>query len=130
MKTNICPICVVVSSVWLILSWGVVWGYLNGSAFLIPIALLMGGSVVGINHLGEKRCQWAASHSLQWRSLVILVGMPTAYLFITNLNEFVVIVEAVALIIIAYFFFIKQPSAGGFAKKRISEIEEQMKHCC
>jgi len=136
MKTNICPICVAVSLLWLGLSAGVAWGYLAPSVYLIPIALLIGGTVVGIAYLGEKKCRWAAQHQLLWKTLVIAGGMPLAYLLIINLNKFIVVVELVTLIKIAYFFFIKQSETTSGSKDLpigqagISKIEEQMEQCC
>ncbi len=126
---NICPICVGVSSLWLGLSAAVAWGYLSASTYLIPIAMLMGGTVVGIAYLGEKRCLWAAQHPQKWKTLVVLIGMPTAYLLVTHLTRFIVVAELLILFVIAYFFFVKQPKVAGGSKK-ISEIEEQMKQCC
>ena len=92
-KINICPICIVVSSVWLGLSIGVVWGYLDSATFLIPIALLMGGTVTGIACLGEKKCAWAAQHPQKWKTLIIIIGMPIAYLLVMNLTKFIVVSE-------------------------------------
>ena len=130
MKTNICPICVVVSSSWLVLSAGVAWGYLVPQSVIVLIALLMGGTVVGIAYLGEKRCRWAAQHSQLWKVLIIGIGMPMAYLAVTHIAKFTVIIESIILLKIAYFFFIKQSvnTAGG--SKSIREIEEKMEQCC
>jgi hypothetical protein len=135
MKINICPICIAVSLLWLILSAGVVWGYLESATFIVPIALLMGGTVVGIAYLGEKRCRWAAQHQLLWKTLIIIGGMPIAYLLIINLNKLIIVIELLILIKIAYFFFIKQPtqtaSGSGLPEKAgISEIKEKMEQCC
>ena len=136
MKINICPICVVVSSLWLVLSAGVAWGYLEPSVFIVPIALLMGGTVVGIAYVGEKKYRWAAQHQLLWKTLVISGGMSLAYFFLMNLNKFIVALELLILIKISYFFFIKRPSKTASGSKNlpvqagISEIEEQMEQCC
>lgn len=136
MKINICPICVAVSSLWLVLSAGVAWGYLELSVYLVPIALLMGGTVVGIAYLGEKKCRWAAQHQLLWKILVIAGGMPLAYLLIINLNKFIVIIELIIIVKIAYFFFIKSSKVTSGSNNLsadqtgISEIEEQMEQCC
>lgn len=130
MKTNICPICIVVSLIWFGLSAGVAWGYLAPATYLIPVALLMGGTVVGIAYLGEKKCRWAAQHQLLWKILVIAGGMPFAYLLIMNLNKLIVVVELIILLKIAYFFFIKQSSKPASGSKEISKIEEQMERCC
>ena len=138
MNIKICPICLIVSATWLILSAGVAWGYLVIGTYLIPIALLMGGTIVGIAYMGEKKCHWATQHELLWKTLVIAGGMPLAYVLITNLNKFIVIVELLILIKIAYFFFIKQSRHGGTSGSKnlptgqagISKTEEQMEQCC
>src|SRR3989338_1204242 len=68
-----CPICAAVSGTWLVLSAGVAWGFLTPSAWLIPVALLMGGSVIGIANKMENH-----------KKLIIVLGMPIAYLLVTN----------------------------------------------
>ena len=129
MKINICPICVIVSGIWLILSAGVAWGYLASEQFMIPIAILMGGSVVGIAYQGEKKFIWASTHSLIWKIIIIFSGMPAAYLFVINLSKPLVVTEFILLIIIAYFFFIKRLKQPG-GLHTISQIEKQMEQCC
>ena len=106
------------------------WGYLESSMYMVPIALLMGGTVVGIAYLGEKKCRWASQHQLLWKTLVITGGMTLAYLLIINLNKFIVVAELLILIKIAYLFFIKQPPKPASGSKEISKIEEQMEQCC
>jgi drug/metabolite transporter (DMT)-like permease len=117
----------------------VAWGYLESSVYLIPIALLMGGTVVGIAYQGERKLNWASQHPLLWKILVVFLGMPAAYFFITNLSKSIVITELILLILIAHFFFIKRPawSSGSKPDKSlpadeagIRDIEEQMKQCC
>lgn len=130
MKTNICPICVVVSSLWLGLSAGMAWGYLAPVTYLIPVALLMGGTVVGIAYLGEKRCRWADRHPLLWKSLIIAGGMPVAYLLVMNLSKFMVVVELLILLNIAYFFFIKRPKGAQTTSAAGRQIEKEMERCC
>ncbi len=133
MKTTICPLCVGVSSLWLLLSAGMAWGYLAPAIYLVPAALLMGGSVVGIAYLGEKRCRWAQQHPLEWKSIVVGIGMPIAYLLVTHLTPMTVISEFILLLIIAYLFFIKRPMrAVGEPNDNgnVQEIKKQMEQCC
>ena len=131
MNIKICPICAIVSGIWLILSAGVAWGYLELSAFMVPIALLMGGTVVGIAYQGERKLSWASTHPLSWKALVIFLGMPTAYFFLNNLSKQIVIIELVSLILISYLFFVNRPRPSELkSNKRIRDIEEQMEKCC
>src|SRR3989344_4797237 len=99
MKINICPICVVISSLWLLMSVGVAWGYLASVTVIVPIALLMGGTVVGIAYIGEKKYSWADKHHQEWKVLVIAIGMPMAYLLVMNLTKFIVVAELSILLV-------------------------------
>lgn len=119
--------CVGVSSLWLAMSAGVAWGYFAPAAFLIPIALLMGGTVVGIAYRGEKRCRWAAQHPQIWKTLILLIGMPIAYVLVINITKFTIVVEFVFLFVIACFLFIDRDSSKN---PRASGIEGKLKHCC
>jgi len=129
---KICPICVTVSSIWLILSAGIAWDFLDLPTFIVPIALLMGGTVVGIAYQGEKKFRWAVKNRFLWKILVIGAGMSIAYASILNLNKFVVFAEISVLFIIAYFFF-TPPSykqSDGSADQNVDELKEKMKQCC
>lgn len=115
---------------WLLLSAGVAWGYLAPTPFLIPIALLMGGTVVGIAHLGEKRYRWAAMHPQKWKVPVIVLGMIIAYVLVTRITKFIVVAELVFMVLIACLLFIKKSGQPEVEDKKVSEIEEKMKQCC
>ena len=139
MKIKICPICVVVGGTWFALSVGVVLGYLSPEQFIIPIAILMGGSIVGIAYQGAQKFEWARKNSLLWKFIVIFTGMPIAYLLVSNLSKRVVTIELILLLITARFFFVerqKKPSGSGENQVKLGEnqeirdIEEKMKQCC
>ena len=120
MRISLCPICSVVSGSWLVLSAGVAWGYLRPETFLIPISLLMGGTVVGI------------AYRSGWKRTGVLLGMPLAYILVVNLSKLVVGIESILLILTAYLLFVR-PSvkpAGTKDTRDVREIEEQMKSCC
>jgi len=129
MKTNICPLCVVVSGLWLTMTFGVAWGILSLDTLLVPISLLMGGTIVGIGYYGEKRCWWAASHPLLWKSLIIVIGMPLAYMFVSNLSKGLVVIVLFVLVLIAHFLF-KSPARNFGGAESIKKIEKQMEDCC
>ena len=76
---KICWICVTISSLWLVMSALVAWHMAPFGVLGLPIALLMGGSVVGI---ANQR------YSLRWKITTIIIGMPIAFLLITNLTLF------------------------------------------
>ena len=84
MTTKICPLCVSVSALWLVLSAGVAWGYLAAATFLLPIALLMGGSVVGVANRFT---------TVRQKGLALVIGFPLAYLLVINLSPLIVGLE-------------------------------------
>lgn len=132
MRIKICPICVTVGGTWFVLSVSVVWGYLSPERFIIPISILMGGSVVGIAYQGIQKYEWAMKHSLPWKFIVIFTGMPAAYFLVSNLSERTVFIEFVVLMIIAYLFFVKwqEKPRGSDKDSKIRDIEKKMKQCC
>jgi hypothetical protein len=131
MKNNICPICVGVSSLWLLLTVGIVWGFLSPDQFIVPIALLMGGSVVGIAYLGEKKFRWASDNQKFWKAIVIIVGMTLAYILVSNISKTTLFIELIMMFYLAYLFFIKTPNLQHEnTSKHVEEIEKQMEQCC
>lgn len=131
MKTNICPFCVMVSALWLILSAGMAWGYFDSADYLLPTALLMGGTVVGVAYQGEKKLVWAASRSLLWKMLTVPLGMALSYFALTHPSRWVVAVEFVILLSLARLLFVKRSADSGLTStERVRSIEEQMKQCC
>ncbi|MDO8569431.1 MAG: hypothetical protein Q7R89_01440 [bacterium] len=116
---KICWVCVTISGLWFVMSALVAWHITPFGDLQLPIALLMGGSVVGIAY---------QRHLLRWKIATITVGMPTAFLFITNLNKITVFIELVILLAIAYKLFVYKVNNNG--KGRAHELEEKMKNCC
>ncbi|OGF64469.1 hypothetical protein A2661_02925 [Candidatus Giovannonibacteria bacterium RIFCSPHIGHO2_01_FULL_45_24] len=120
MHLRICPICSAVSGTWLILTALVLAGYLPSETFLPLIALLMGGTVVGIAYRFEKQ-----------RPLIIGAGMLLAFLAVRNMTFPVFLLELVVVAGLAYFlFFRKIETAEPQNKKARESLEEKMKRCC
>lgn len=135
MRTKICPVCASVSFLWISLSALAAWGYIELDDFIIVIALLMGGTVVGVSYLGEKKYLWAARYPQKWKFSVIIIGMFLAYLALINLSKPVVAVEALILSAFAYLFFIRDSrrnveGSRSDNDRNIREIEKKMKQCC
>jgi len=97
----------------------VAWNIVAFETLGFPIALLMGGSVVGI----ANKCQ-----TLGRKIAVITIGMPAAFVLVTNLTKITVLIELVLLLIIAYKLFVRGGSDSD--NKHTHELEEQMKQCC
>ena len=140
-RVQICPVCAAVSGTWLLLSAGILFGYISKTDFLPIILLLMGGTIVGIAYQGEKSIIWAARNPFWWKLLIITTGMPLAFWAVKNLDVKILILEAAALTALNYLLFfhragkkITLESAGKslVEKKsgRIKTIEDKLKNCC
>ena len=147
---KICPICAGVSGSWLILTAGIVFGHWSGD-YKLPIAMLMGGTVVGIAFQGETKFDWArrdiytwkknpwskflSSNSSVflwfWKAPVVILGMPIAYWLFKNMGSTTLVVEVILLALIIYAFFIKSSRSDKHADGgRVAELEKKMKNCC
>lgn len=127
---KICPICAGVSGSWLILTAGIVFGHWSGD-YKLPIAMLMGGTVVGIAFRGEAKFNWAQKGIYMWKAPVVIVGMPIAYWLLKNMSPIIFVVEATLLALLIYIFFIKSlRSEARKDNRRVGELEEKMKGCC
>ncbi|PIR44479.1 MAG: hypothetical protein COV10_04465 [Candidatus Vogelbacteria bacterium CG10_big_fil_rev_8_21_14_0_10_51_16] len=132
-----CVLCIGVALLWLALSLGMVWGYLDANRYLLPTALLMGTSVMGIAGLGEKRLLWAMQNPQWWKLLVLVVGVPSAYFALINLSLTVIVVEVIVLAIIGQVLFSRAPivitpTADEAKAKdpRYQELMKKLEHCC
>lgn len=130
LKIKICPICAGVSSTWLILTAGILLGVLSATNYLLPITIMMGGSVVGISYQAEKRFAWASA--LSGKVLVVAPGFMLVYLFILNMSWPTLVVELMALLILAYLFFLRIPEGDKKtpASTEVQELEKKMEECC
>jgi len=121
---KICPICVLVSGTWLtllILKW---FGYPVSESFL---AMLMGGSVVGVSFTLEKKIKGPV---MLWKLLTIPLGFGLMFALISfSWGSFVAQTLAYFL-----FWFLFRGGPNGEVRKsdssQGSEINNQLKNCC
>lgn len=127
---KICPVCAGVSGSWLILTAGIVLARWSGD-YKLPIAMLMGGTVVGIAFQGEAKFDWAKKGIHMWKAPVIILGMPVAYWLFKNMSPITLMVEILVLAILMYYFFIKTSGTSRHVHDRhVIELESKMKDCC
>lgn len=116
-----CPVCTGVSLTW---AWLLAGDYLG--APVVPsavIALLMGGSVVGVMYQLEKKFPGAPVRAVKlWKVLFTAGGFAAAYAALTR--EWVVLAIA-AIFIVALSLAVFLPRRGA-----AKDIEEKMKGCC
>ena len=124
----ICPICAGVSGTWLWMLGGVLTNNLQPTTYNLVIAILMGGSVVGIAYQVEKLLPPNRS-ALIWKILFIPIG----FFAVDSLVSFQWITFAAAagyllIVTLAFLYFPKSHSENG--KKAVGELEKKMKNCC
>ncbi len=120
MKIKICKICASVSLAWILLTIAIWQKILVSPNWITFTALLMGGSVVGIAY--QKK-------SFFWKAVVIICGMPLAFIFVTNISAPIIIVEITILAFFAFYLFVKKDNGEG-ENKTTAMLEKEMKNCC
>jgi hypothetical protein len=109
-------------------------GGLVFAEFQLPIAILMGGTVVGIAYQGEKRFKWAEANIFRFKVPVVIIGFILVYFAVKNLNWLGLGIEVAILLLLFYFFFISNGENGKPTfesdPSKVKELEEKMKSCC
>lgn len=91
------------------------------------MAILMGGSVVGIAYQLEKRLP-AQRSAIAWKMIFIPIGFAAVYAL---LNEWWgALAVALVFLCITAWFFLLAARPGKAEDKKISELEKEMKKCC
>lgn len=118
-----CPICVGVSVTWI---WMLV-RYHSG-ALIDPavLALLMGGTVVGLAYRAEPRLNPARS-ALLWKVLFIPLGFVGMFSLIKA--EWLLAGGSALALVLIFFAFAKRIKEHP-PEQRVEEIEEKLKQCC
>lgn len=131
---TVCPVCAGVSGTWFLLTALALAGYADMEMVRPLVLLLMGGTVVGVAYQGERSWKRAARFPLAWKASVIGAGMPLAFWAAQHASAGVLTAEAVALVMLAYIFFVRRPegrgSASGAERARVRSLEEKLKGCC
>lgn len=123
---KVCSVCAGTAGTWIWLLVAVTFGWLPFMSSMPVIAILMGGSVVGIAYQGEKYLKPGRS-SLLWKALFIPLGFGTVW----SVTEFAfgfVILGVLVLLAIAGFFLELPLMKGDVA--RAERLEKNMKDCC
>lgn len=133
---KICPVCAGVSGTWIIFTALVLGGIIPNSSFIIPISILMGGTVVGIAYQGEKSLPWVRHYPVAWKLAVIVTGFPLVYGAVQYMSWTTFGVELVVLAGLVYLFFVKRGIPGaphvphGTDAQDVQKIEKWLEQCC
>ncbi|KKU76649.1 MAG: hypothetical protein UY02_C0015G0011 [Candidatus Giovannonibacteria bacterium GW2011_GWB1_47_6b] len=123
----VCPICAGVSGTWL---WMLGLRFLGYPIDIAVLAMLLGGSVVGIAYQIDKRLP-DGRLSMAWKALFIPLGFVAAYSLVYSWwQTFGIMVLGLAAL--ALIFLKLSSTAKGHPEhdKRVRELEEKMKKCC
>lgn len=124
LRIQVCPICVGVASTWL---WMLIARSYGHAVDATMLSMLMGGSVVGVAYLLEKRLPQGRSPSL-WKTLFIPLGFVAAYGLAESL-WILFAVTALVLVLLAVFFLV-QPGATEAQSETVEELKKKMQQCC
>lgn len=146
-KWQVCPICAGVSATWLLMTIAVLAGWLS-SDYKLPIAMLMGATVVGVAFqgspsttldnpkvvLGKEKFE-RRSNLWFWKAPVIILGMLLAYWLFRNMSWWAVVIEVAILIVLLRAFFFKDWTAPKIKSPnrdslQVGQIKKQMEKCC
>ena len=128
---RVCPACAGVSLAWFLISFAVWLGWLPFSEYQLVIAILMGGTTVGIASQAEKKFPDFADNIFLFKIPIIFGGFLLAYWGVSSVTLGSLFGEAVILTIAAYVFFIRKGKVNNFgASKTIKKLEKEMEKCC
>ena len=130
---KICPICAGVSGTWL---WMFISSFLGYEIDFVIVAMLLGGSVVGIAYQVEKRLP-AGKSALLWKVLFIPVGFVVAYSLVSA--QWAMLAVSFVLAGALSWVFLKKDSGGSHPSekaespepgRRVEELKQKMENCC
>ncbi len=121
---SICPICVGIAGTWLWMLTGQLAGFAVDATML---AILMGGSVVGIGYQLEKHLPPGRAQLL-WKTLFLTTGFTAVY-GVATAHWDLMASAIVALVLLTAVFFIprRQPENNNAV---VEKLKEDMKKCC
>ncbi|MFY9462369.1 MAG: hypothetical protein WAP51_04165 [Candidatus Sungiibacteriota bacterium] len=124
---RICPVCAGVAGTWL---WMLLAKFLGWQVDMTILALLMGGSVVGIAYQLEKRPAFAGASAgklMLWKLLFIPAGFAAAYSLISFWRTGFLVATLALLVIL--FEFLKH-GGSHVSSEKIEELKKKMQNCC
>lgn len=134
---KVCPICAGVAGTWAWMLAGMLSGYLSTTPYQLLTAVLMGGSVVGIANLLEKRLPQTSGGwrtPLLWKTLFIPAGFTAVYGILLS-DWYILATSAIFLVLITLLFAAKLPLGIKNKKaprhdEKVEKIEKEMEKCC
>ncbi len=129
---GICPICAGVSGTWLWMLLGMFTGKLPITNYQLPVAILMGGSIVGIAYQLEDRVRHGRS-AFAWKVSFMTIGFALVMGVLMRQWSVAVVASTVEFWVVWWFLFpgMHATKVGEAEQaKRMATIEEKMEKCC
>jgi len=120
----VCPICIGVAGTWLWMLGARLAGFAPDPSML---AILLGGSVVGIAYQLEKHLPGGRS-PLLWKTLFLPMGFMAAYGLAVAHWSLLAMAVAALLLLATVFFVPRRHSEKSSAA--VEKLERDMKKCC
>lgn len=133
---KVCPVCAGVSGTWTLLTAAMLSSVLPATSYLLPTAILMGGTVVGIAYQGEKSLQRVRRYPVAWKLAVMAVGFPLVYGAVQYMSWTTFGIELTVLAGVVYLFFVRRGVSGGGHvlhsddAHNVQRIEKGLEQCC
>ncbi|OGD25563.1 hypothetical protein A2819_01370 [Candidatus Azambacteria bacterium RIFCSPHIGHO2_01_FULL_40_24] len=128
---RVCPVCAGVSMTWFIISLAVGLGWLPFLQYQLVIAILMGGTAVGIASQAEKKFPKFADKIFLFKTPIIFGGFLLAYWGVSRITLGSILIEALVLIFAAYVFFIRKSKINDSGtNENIEKLKKDMEECC
>lgn len=125
LSIKVCPVCAGVSGTWL---WMLAARFFGYQVDPVALAMLLGGSVVGIAYQVEKRLPHGRSPFI-WKLIFIPVGFAAAYGLVLPYWE-IFVASSFLLIMFTVIFLRPSNHQSTAAKRAVEELEDRMKDCC
>jgi len=142
-KLKICAICSAVSFTWITLLSLKFAGVLVDDLLM---GILMGGSVVGVMYLFEKKIKEAGKNRLLWLKIfIVILGIALTYLLLSeiyNWTFWLSLLAGIGLFVYSIASLSSREGSGegsgmedeknrfGKYSEEIKKIEEKLEHCC
>ncbi len=120
----VCPICIGVGGTWL---WMAAARQLGFAVDASMLAVLLGGSVVGLAFQLEKRLPRGRS-PLAWKTLFMPAGFIAAHGLAAP--HWIFLAAGAAGLGFLALVFLRPPGAPEKSRATVEKLEEQMKRCC
>ena len=129
---KVCPICAGVSLTWVWMLVATLTGQLPITDYRLPIAILMGGSVVGLayqieKHLVSRKASWGTL--LLWKTLFIPVGFAAIWGVLAQ-TWWLALAGVVACGVLTWAFLRRPAPLRGEEKQKVAALEKEMENCC